>query len=144
MQRNGHSFPPINVAKSLPKWDLPFDFCNFMVIVWTTYMKKIHRFSEVKNSSVTVLAEPRCFDPMVSLTEIEMRGKQKYLKILDQITLVLLRDGRQQNATRSFAKRETKSYIVDASYSMSHTHFTAQLGLKSPQPWVIRIQNASA
>ena len=93
-------------------------------------MKKIHKFSEVKNSSVTLLAEPQCFDPMVSLTEIEMRGKQKYLKI----TSVLLRDGRQQNATRSFAKRETKSYRVDTSYSTSHSHFMAQLGLKSPQP----------
>ena len=97
-------------------------------------MKKIHRFSEVKNSSVTLSAEPQCFDPVVSFPEIEVRGKQKYLKISDQITSVLLTDGRQQNATRSFAKRETKSYRVDASYSMSHSHFMAQLGLKSPQP----------
>ena len=97
-------------------------------------MKKICKFSEVKNSSVTLLAKPQCFDPMVSLTEIEVRGKQKYLKNLDQITSVLLRHGRQQNATRSFAKRETKSYIVDASYSMSHSHFMAQRALKSPQP----------
>ena len=41
-------------------------------------MKKIHTFSEMKNSSVTLLAKPQCFDSVVSFVEIEVRGRQKY------------------------------------------------------------------
>lgn len=41
-------------------------------------MIKIHTFSEMKNSSVTVSAKPQCFDSVVSFVETEVRGKQKY------------------------------------------------------------------
>lgn len=85
-------------------------------------------------NSVTLLAKPQGLESTVSFVKTDGRGKKKNLENEYQIMSVLRGHERQQNPTRSFGKRETESCAVDASYSVSHRHFVAQLGLQVINP----------